>query len=119
MSPRIKELDGRGFENLLLDVPDCDGKWVMADGSSVAIYMSGINPASGGRDLGLEFEKIQPGETTYFELDDNGSGVRNLLDNSGKDQTIKVELQGPLFIPVVTSGEKEMRPNVNYIPGVV
>lgn len=120
MSPRIKELDRRGFETLLLDVPDCDGRWAMADGSSIAVYMNGINPASDQRDLGIEFSSIEGGEMVLFKLDNTGEGTRTLLDAQGNERIIKVELQEPLFVPSQVRGrENEMTPNVLYIPGVV
>jgi hypothetical protein len=120
MSPRLKEIDRRGFETMLLDAPDCDGRWEMADGSSVAVYMNGVNPAIDQRDLGIEFTNIQPGEMVMFKLDHAGESTRTLLDSRGNERVIKVELQQPLFVRSQATGQENvMVPNVKYVPGVV
>lgn len=113
MSPRFIEIDHRGFEHLIADVPDCNGRFRIGPGIEVVVYMDGVNPVTNSNLLAAEITGFE--DTLVFPLSHNGVGeisARTLL----RDETrVKAKLHQPLSMQV----DGEIRPNPNLIQGVV
>ena len=113
MSPRFIEIDHRGFEHLLGDVPDCNGRWKLQEGLEVLVYMDGVNPATNSNLLAAEITGFR--EAIIFPLDNGGVGEASAVDVLGNERRIRAELKEPLLVKVQGS----FRPNPSLIPGVV
>lgn len=113
MSPRFIEINYRGVEEILGDVPDCNGRWKLQEGLEVVVYMDGVNPATNSNLLAAEITGFQ--EAIIFPLDNEGVGEVSAVDVLGNERRIRAELKEPLLIEVQGSA----RPNPSLIPGVV
>lgn len=112
MSPRFIEIDGRGVEHLIADVPDCNGRFRIGPSIEVVVYMDGVNPTTNSNLLAAEITGFEG--TIVFPLSHSGVGETSARTLLGDETRLKAELHQPLSVQV----GGELRPNPNLIQGV-